>query len=157
LGQTVAPWLHATDPRAPVAIGLVAILGSTLLNVWGLDASKWAQNVLSAVKLAAFALLLVLGLSTSAGAGGLAPLVASGDRPGGIAVALIPVMFAYSGWNAATYITGEMRDPARGLGRALAIGTGLCVALYLAVNVVYLRAMPLGDLAQANEPARAAA
>ena len=66
-------------------------------------------------------------------------------------------MFAYGGWNAATYVTGEMRDPARGLGRALAIGTGACVALYVAVNVVYLRAMPLAALADETEPARAAA
>jgi len=63
-------------------------------------------------------------------------------------------MFAYSGWNAATYIAGEMRDPARGLGRALALGTGLCAALYIAVNVVYLRAMPIGELAQVADPAR---
>jgi APA family basic amino acid/polyamine antiporter len=67
------------------------------------------------------------------------------------------VLFAYSGWNAATYVSGEMRDPVRTLGRALALGTGLCVVLYLAVNAVYLRALPLGDLAAAKEPARASA
>jgi APA family basic amino acid/polyamine antiporter len=123
----------------------------------GIDAGKWTQNALSAIKLAAFVALLGLGLVLGKGESGLSPLVVPGDHPAGLAVALIPVMFAYAGWNAATYVTGEMRDPARGLGRALAIGTGLCVALYVAVNVVYLRAMPLSELARATDPARAAA
>jgi len=156
-GSTLATMLGWTAPHAPVAIGLAAIAALTVLNSLGLEAGKWTQNGLSATKLAAFVALLALGLVIGRGTGGLTPFFVAGDRPGGIAAALIPVMFAYGGWNAATYVTGEMRDPARGLGRALAIGTGLCVALYVAVNVVYLRAMPLADLAQAHEPARAAA
>jgi APA family basic amino acid/polyamine antiporter len=156
-GTSLAPMLHLAHPAAPVVIGLLAIAALTVLNSLGLQAGKWAQNALSATKLAAFAALLGLGLLFGENAGGLVPFTAPGDRPAGLAVALIPVMFAYGGWNAATYVTGEMRDPARGLGKALAIGTGLCVALYLAVNVVYLRAMPLGDLAAQAEPARAAA
>ncbi len=156
-GSTLAPLLHLSGPRAPVAIGLVAILGLTVLNSLGLQAGKWAQNALSATKLAAFAVLLGLGLLVGRDMGGLVPFASGAERPSGLAVALIPVMFAYAGWNSATYVTGEMRDPARGLGRALAIGTGLCVALYLAVNVVYLRAMPLADLAQQSDPAHEAA
>jgi APA family basic amino acid/polyamine antiporter len=156
-GTSLAPMLHIAHPAAPVAIGLLAIAGLTVLNSLGLQAGKWAQNALSATKLAAFAALLGLGLLFGGNAGGLVPFTAVGERPAGLAVALIPVMFAYGGWNAATYVTGEMRDPARGLGKALAIGTGLCVALYLAINVVYLRAMPLGELAAQTEPARAAA
>src|ERR1700722_12242559 len=154
-GSTLAPMLHLGHPRAPVAIGLCAIAALTVLNSLGLHAGKWAQNALSGAKLAAFAVLLGLGLLVDRGAGGVPGFAVSGDHPSGLAVALIPVMFAYGGWNAATYVTGEMRDPARGLGRALAIGTGLCVALYLAVHVVYLRAMPLAELAQQTDPARA--
>jgi APA family basic amino acid/polyamine antiporter len=67
------------------------------------------------------------------------------------------VLFTYSGWNAATYVTGEMRDPARGLGRALTLGTAVCAVLYLAVNLTYLRAMPLDELGRTSEPARLAA
>ncbi|MGH7437977.1 MAG: APC family permease, partial [Polyangiaceae bacterium] len=84
------------------------------------------------------------------------PFFVGGDTTGGLAVALIPVLFAYSGWNAATYVAGEMRDPTRGLGRALALGTGMCVALYLAINAVYLRALPLAELSASSDPARAA-
>ena len=52
------------------------------------------------------------------------------------------VSYAYSGWNGAAYIAGEVRDPARALPRALVLGTGLVTVLYLALNVVYLCAVP---------------
>ena len=159
-GGTLAAMLHLVGPRAPAGIGLCAVASLTVLNALGLQAGKWAQNALSATKLAAFAALLTLGLFVATDgqrSSGLTPLFVSGDRPAGVAMALIPVMFAYSGWNAATYVTGEMRNPTRELGRALAIGTALCVALYVAVNVVYLRAMPLVELARATAPARDAA
>jgi APA family basic amino acid/polyamine antiporter len=158
LGTTAAPLFGFTGAIAPKVIGGLAIVTLTVVNAFGLRPGKWTQNVLSVTKLAAFVGLLGLGLLVGRAAqGGLTPFFAPGDRAGGMAIALIPVLFAYSGWNAATYVSGEMRDPTRTLGRALALGTGMCVVLYLAVNMVYLRAMPLGDLAQAKEPARAAA
>jgi len=158
LGTTAAPLFGFTGAIAPKVIGGFAIVTLTVVNAFGLRPGKWTQNVLSVTKLAAFVGLLGLGVLVGREAqGGLTPFFAPGDRAGGMATALIPVLFAYSGWNAATYVSGEMRDPTRTLGRALALGTGMCVVLYLAVNMVYLRAMPLGDLAQAKEPARAAA
>jgi APA family basic amino acid/polyamine antiporter len=158
-GTTVAPMLGLSS-SAGRAIGLFAIAALTGLNALGLSPGKWTQNVLSATKLAAFGGLLVLGaLVSPPDAVAAAPPVgtAAGGHPGGVATALIPVFFAYSGWNAATYIAGELREPRRGLGQALALGTGLCVVLYLAVNAVYLRAMPLDALAAVDQPARAAA
>jgi APA family basic amino acid/polyamine antiporter len=158
-GATVAPMLGLDGSRAPVAIGACAIVVLTLVNALGLRLGKWTQNVLSAAKLAVFAGLLGLGLLLSPrhATGGFTPFFVPGDRASGVAEALIPVMFAYSGWNAATYIAGEMRDPGRTLGRALALGTGLCLALYLLINAVYLRAMPIDVLAHSKEPARLAA
>jgi APA family basic amino acid/polyamine antiporter len=155
-GAAMAEMTGASSPNAPWVIGLVAILALTVLNTLGLRPGKWVQNTLSASKLAAFALLLVLG----AGVSPVAPLSsshASGSGWTGIAVALVPAMFAYSGWNAATYIAGELRDPSRSLGRALAIGTLVCTALYVAVNLSYLRAMSLVELAGAVDPARVTA
>ncbi len=157
-GAAVVGMLGLKSPEAPTAIGVVAILALTAVNALGLSPGKWVLNALSGAKLAAFAALLGLG----AVFGGRSPhadasLFASGDSAAGIAVALVPVLFAYSGWNAATYVAGEMRDPGRGLGRSLALGTGLCVLLYVAVNAAYLLAMPIGDLAQASDPARVTA
>jgi APA family basic amino acid/polyamine antiporter len=156
-GETIAPML-GLPVWGPKAIGLVAIAALTGLNALGLRPGKWTQNVLSAAKLAAFAGLLALGaLLPRHQPGGEVPAAVGGAPAGGMAMALIPVFFAYSGWNAATYVAGEMREPRKGLGQALALGTGLCVALYVAVNAVYLRAMPLAALATAEQPARAAA
>ena len=62
-------------------------------------------------------------------------------------VALIPIMFSYSGWNAAAYVAEEIRNPGRNVPIALALGTGAVVLLYLALNALYLYALPPADLA----------
>jgi APA family basic amino acid/polyamine antiporter len=56
-------------------------------------------------------------------------------------------MYSYSGWNAATYIVGELREPNRNLPRALFLGTGLVIALYVALNAVFLLTTPINELA----------
>ncbi|HZU82550.1 MAG TPA: amino acid permease [Polyangiaceae bacterium] len=158
LGTTVAPMLGLSSAHAPVAIGAAAIVALTAINAWGLQPGKWTQNTLSSAKLLAFAGLLALGLLFRHGHdGGFLPATPGGSSARGLAQSLVPVMFAYSGWNAATYVSGEMRDASRSLGRALALGTGLCIVLYLLVNVAYLRAMPIAELAATPDPARVAA
>ena len=160
LGSAVAPMVGWQGKGCQVAIGAAAIVLLSVINACGLRPGKWTQNILSSAKLAAFAGLLALGIVWGARApteNGLTPFFGDGGGPAGIAHALIPVLFAYSGWNAATYVTGEIRDPMRSLGRALAIGTAACIALYLLINLVYLRAMPIETLAQTKQPARAAA
>ena len=62
-------------------------------------------------------------------------------------LALIPVMFSYSGWNAAAYISEEVRDPGRNVPRALAIGTATVVVVYFLLNMLYVYAMPIDELA----------
>jgi APA family basic amino acid/polyamine antiporter len=157
LGATVAPML-GLGGSAVRSIGLLAIAALTGLNVLGLSPAKWIQNVLSLTKLVAFCGLMALALVQHAppAAIAVAPAPPSVDSSA-VANALIAVFFAYSGWNAATYITGEMRDPQRTLGRSLALGTGVCVVLYILVNGIYLHAMSLPELAAAKQPARDAA
>ena len=102
-GATVAAMAGWEGPRAPMGVGLVAIVAVTIVNTLGMRPGKWTQNALSVTKLAAFAVLLALGAFVPHHASsGLAPFFASGDRARGIAEGLIPVLFAYSGWNAAT-------------------------------------------------------
>jgi APA family basic amino acid/polyamine antiporter len=157
-GVSVAGMLGLKSATAPMAIGVVAILVLTVVNALGLSPGKWVLNALSGAKLAAFAALLGLGVIFGPrGAHSVANPLAGGDSAAGIALALVPVLFAYSGWNAATYVAGEMRDPGRALGRSLALGTTLCALLYVAVNAAYLLAMPLSELANATDPARVTA
>ncbi len=62
------------------------------------------------------------------------------------AVSLIYVMFAYSGWNASTYIAGEVRNPSRMIPLSVGVGTLVVVVLYLAVNAVFLRSTPMAEM-----------
>ncbi len=62
------------------------------------------------------------------------------------AVSLVYVMYAYTGWNASTYIVGEVRNPARSIPLSVGIGTGIVMVLYLAVNAVFLRTTPMDEL-----------
>jgi len=59
------------------------------------------------------------------------------------AAAFIPVIFAYSGWNAVIYIAGEVKEPERNLPRALLWANLIVIGLYLAINVVYIYAVPV--------------
>ena len=72
------------------------------------------------------------------------------------AVSLVYVMFAYSGWNASTYITGEVRNPSRTIPLSVGAGTLLVMGLYLAVNAVFLRTTPMTEMAGKVEVAIAA-
>jgi APA family basic amino acid/polyamine antiporter len=63
-------------------------------------------------------------------------------------LALIPVMFTYSGWNAAGYIAEEIRDPGRNVPKAFALGTAAVIVIYLSLNALYLYVLPVADLAQ---------
>ena len=71
----------------------------------------------------------------------------NGPLLGAFGSSLIWVMYSYSGWNAASYIVGEVRDPSRDLPRALIFGTLFVLVLYVAVNGVFLYTTPLGQLA----------
>ncbi|MEP6955423.1 MAG: amino acid permease [Chthoniobacterales bacterium] len=69
------------------------------------------------------------------------------------AVSLFWVMYAYSGWNASTYITSELRNPARNIPLSLALGTLLVTLLYVALNAVFLRTTPIAEMAGKPEVA----
>ena len=62
------------------------------------------------------------------------------------AISLVYVMYAYSGWNASTYIVGEVRNPARAIPLSVGLGTGAVMLLYLAVNAIFLRTTPAAEM-----------
>ncbi len=148
--------LFGAPQAAENLVGIGAVITLTLINARGLRPGKWIQNLSSVAKLVAFGAALVLGLAFH---GGTATAAApSGPvRGSSIALALVPIYFAYSGWNAATYVAGEMRDARRDLGRALAIGTLTCVALYVAINIAFLGVLGLAEMRSSPNVAGAAA
>ena len=135
------------SPRTIVA--LAAIFGLAFIHVRGLGPGRIVQNTLAAVKVGALALFVAIGLGF--GRGSVAHLT---EAPSGgtfnLPLAFIIVMFAYSGWNAASYVAEEIREPGRNVPRALGIGTAAVVLVYLGLNVLYLYAVPIGEIGTAN-------
>jgi APA family basic amino acid/polyamine antiporter len=132
------------SPQAIVAIS--AIAGLSLVHLHG--AGRLVHNLLASLKVSALVIFTALGLSLGAGDVANLSSVQTGIAPMSWLLALIPVMFAYSGWNAAAYVAEEIRDPGQNVPRALAIGTLGVVAIYLLLNVLFLYAMPLAELAR---------
>jgi APA family basic amino acid/polyamine antiporter len=126
----------------------VFVLLLTLANVLGARFSGRTTAWFTGVPLAGLLVLFVFGLG-----GGDAEVRwptsdgLSGAWPALLGAAMLPVFFTYSGWNAAAYLAGEIRDPGRSLPRGLLGGTLVVVLLYLATNVVLLIVIPNEDLA----------
>lgn len=132
------------SPQSLVA--LTAIFGLSLVHILGIGPGRLVQNALALVKVCALLIFVAAGLSIGNGStthfSGDAPWV-----PSGMLLALIPVMFSYSGWNAAAYLAEEVKDPTRNVPRALAMGTIAVVLVYVAMNVVYLYALDIEAMA----------
>jgi APA family basic amino acid/polyamine antiporter len=142
-GSMVA-WLHL-GPGQWLAVGIVAFFAA--INVLGLKLAARLQNLLTALKLGV--LLFFLCLAFTIGHGSVRHFSQSTLRTSAhgmgaqFAVSLIFVMFAYSGWNAATYVAEEMKTPERTLPASLVAGTLTVGALYLALNAAFIYALPL--------------
>lgn len=128
-----------------VASALIA--GFTILNCFGLARTAKVQNVLTSTKLIVLVVFLAAGFAAGNGSWSHfsqhAVRTSSVSLPSQFFLSLLWVMFAYSGWNAATYVAEEVRKPERTLPLALAAGAGIVAALYLALNAIYIYATPL--------------
>jgi APA family basic amino acid/polyamine antiporter len=83
--------------------------------------------------------------------------IATAAPPLAFALALSPVLFSYLGWNASVFVASEIENPGRNVPRSLFIGLGLCIVLYLALNLAYLYAAPAARLAGAANAGELAA
>ncbi len=138
----------------PALTGTVLVGLFALLHAAHVQRGAWVQNAAVAIKL-----VLILVLIAWAGTRLGAPAVSTPpDVPLGVfAVSLVWVSFSYSGWNAAVYIASEVRAPERNLPRAMALGTGAVMVIYLALNAVFVFAAPVDQLAGKLEVGRVAA
>ncbi|MEO8706300.1 MAG: amino acid permease [Kofleriaceae bacterium] len=162
---TVFPDLHMTEPWALVDLGFVSIkLGLqhviaialicaiTTLHSFDTKVGGWVQAVFTAAKVLLIVLFIIGGLVAGTGdwdhfatrEGGFSNIGTTS-----FAITLMYVSFAYSGWNAAAYIASDVRRPERTLPRALLLGTGLVMVLYVLLNLVFLYAVPIPTLAGA--------
>jgi APA family basic amino acid/polyamine antiporter len=136
-----------------------ALLGPLLLillataNVAGARVSRHTTMLLTALPLVGLGYLFGYGLLSGDGAVRWPAETLSpppGPWPPALGAAMLPVFFTFSGWNAAAYVAGEIREPQRNLPRGLFIGASLVTILYLAVNVILITTIPPGELAGAT-------
>jgi APA family basic amino acid/polyamine antiporter len=131
-------------------LGVVMTWLAALVHLGGVRFGGAYHNAWTALKLLFIAVFIVAGftfgnlrpISFAPGAADLATVVSAP-----FAISLVFVMYSYSGWNAATYIVGELREPTRNVPRALFLGTGIVIVLYVALNAVFLISTPLPELA----------
>ena len=130
------------------ACALIGIF--TLLNCLRVETVAKVQNALTSLKVVVVLSFILLGLAIGSGSwnhfGAVAVRTSTTPLPAQFLVSLLWVMVGYSGWNAATYVAEEIRDPERTLPRALAIGAGLVAVLYLGLNVTFIYATPLESM-----------
>lgn len=138
----------------------IAIVLLTWINARGLAAGAGTQNLLTVAKGGAIAFLVVAGFALTARVdpGWTAPLAGvEGSLAVAFGAAMVAALWTYDGWYGATFQAGEMKDPARALPRGLILGTLAVIALYVAVNVVYSRALAPAEMAAAARVGEAAA
>jgi APA family basic amino acid/polyamine antiporter len=139
------PWVPiVVSPRSITALAAIAAL--SLIHIRGLGPGRVVQNLLAATKVSFLVFFVAAGFTLGRGSFHHAA-ADSGVAVTGWLLALVPVMFTYSGWNAAAYVAEEVRQPGRNVPIALGLGTAAVVVLYVALNLLYLYALPLGDLA----------
>ena len=143
------PFLSAAESTTLISVfwakrllAIVLIISFTAVHLKGIKFGTRVQNILTLLKVAVIVLLISLGLTLGNGSwehlNSSTPFAfdLTGWKKAGLA--LMWIMFAYSGWNVATYIGSEIREPVKNLPRSLILGTGIVVILYFLLNVFYV-------------------
>jgi basic amino acid/polyamine antiporter, APA family len=144
------PQLFGFTTNWQLLLGLIMTWLATLVHLGGVRLGGAYHNAWTALKilfivvviLAGFALGRTQPISFAPATADLATVVSAP-----FAISLVFVMYSYSGWNAATYIVGELREPTRNVPRALFLGTAVVIVLYVGLNTIFLLSTPLPELA----------
>ena len=146
LGQyakSVWPGLH------PQWLSVAVVLVLTLVHGSSTRVGSRLQIIITALKVAVLVVFIGAGMVVGEGQ----PISFRPDAAGwqallspAFAVSLVYVSYAYSGWNAAVYVTGEIENPKRNLSRILLVGTATVLLLYVGLNYVFLRSTPMTEL-----------
>src|ERR1700687_2633483 len=148
------------------AVGLLLIAILTYVNVFGLRWGALLQNISTWTKFTDMAVFVVLGFAIGKGhwsnfsaraPGGLSMGLSPGQLISAFGVGLIAVFWAYDGWVYITWVAGEVKDPRRNVPLAMVLGVLAVGAIYVAMNMTYVYALPLNEVAKYETIAHAAA
>jgi APA family basic amino acid/polyamine antiporter len=147
VSATILGLAITVTPGTIFSIAIVILISA--LHCIGVRLGTMMQNVLSLLKIGALLGIILLGVLVGKGdTAHFSPLF-DWDKITNFSIfaaAFIPVIFAYAGWNAVIYIAGEVREPERNLPRALLWANLIVIALYLAVNMIYIYAVPVTEM-----------
>jgi APA family basic amino acid/polyamine antiporter len=138
-------------------IAATTLLTLTIVNCFGARTGSNVQSAFMLLKSLAIAALIVAGFTLHGTLANTAPAQLSTGRSmlGNLGAAMIPVAFAYGGWQTSSFVAAEMRNPKRDLSRGLIMGVIGVIVLYLSVNYVCLHALGPAGLAATKTPASA--
>jgi APA family basic amino acid/polyamine antiporter len=143
---------HTAIPDSVVGVSALALL--TLINCFGVRSGSNVQSALMVLKIAAIGMLVVVGWWLAPGSpSNNYPIFTSSTPLSAIGAALTPVMFAYGGWQTASFCAGEMKNPQRDLARGLLFGVLGVILLYCFVAFVCVHALGPAGLAASKTPA----
>lgn len=137
------------------ALAVIAVISA--IHIRGVQPGRRFQNILVGACLVAVGLFVIWGFFEEGQEPAPLPVSNESTNVSAWLLALVPVLFTYSGWNAAVYVAEEVRDPGRNMWKALLLGTGAVMVVYLVLNGLYLHALPLVQLADVVEVGDAAA
>ncbi|MCC6492079.1 MAG: amino acid permease [Pirellulales bacterium] len=151
------------QPSAAVWLAAAAVVGVAAVNLAGMAAGKWTQNVLTLAKVAGLVAVVIAGVLAAAFRQGrteesIPPLAPPVEEGGGAAaasfgLAMVFVLYAYGGWNDAAFVAAEVRNRRRNLPLALIGGVAGVTLIYLAVNGAYLAALGFARASASATPA----
>jgi basic amino acid/polyamine antiporter, APA family len=134
---------------SPIVLSFLVVWVVAAFHLVNLQVGSAFQNISTLVKLVLIGALITAGFCVPSKQP-ISFLPAAGDTisifSGSFAIALVYVMYSYSGWNAAAYITGEIKRPEKNVPRSLLTGTGLVIVIYVLLNAAFLATTPLGEL-----------
>jgi basic amino acid/polyamine antiporter, APA family len=148
-----APFLVIPLPYSPLTfsrhtlLALMVIWLFAFVHIRGVGPGRVVTNVLATLKVTALIVFIALGFSIGAGSSTNLQQVGGPVAPTSWLLALVPVMFTYSGWNAASYMAEEIRNPGRNVPLALTLGTVVVAVVYLLFNMLCLYVMPIAEFA----------
>jgi len=149
-------------------VGLLSIVLVTAINVVGLRKGAVLQNVATWAKFVAMGAFVILGFAVGKGSwrhfaehrgagAGVAMGMSASQLVSAMGIGLIAVFWAYDGWVYITWVAGEVKDPRRNVPRAMVLGIIVVAMVYLAMNMTYVYAMPLTEVAKHETIAHATA
>ena len=142
------PW------EVPLAVGITIFL--TVVNLFGVKIGEWIANLFTGAKLLGLVLIIVAGLlfaNPEAGAANAASEFANtppANLWSAMAVAFVGVLFSVGGWQHASFVAGETRNPQRNVPRAMILGALIVTLVYVLANIAYMRLLPVEQIASSK-------